>query len=254
VNSMMDSSVNIQTSSHSVPSTPCWFGEAVVIAQALRHRGVLAKVPQRVRFARRRFGRYEVVDFLAVLFGYAVSGERTLEAFYKSLQPFAPAFMALFGRDRLPARSTLSRFLAALTAEAVEALRALFLEELLGRQPDFEQQPCGLTDRTGNQWKVFDIDSTREAARQRALPQTRHHPDCCVEIRIKQASKTSGDGFRLTTSDETENTAQACKKHQPKSSLSTLVTQDCPQNLTPLQSTLFGWLLSCSQQSAFSLN
>jgi hypothetical protein len=57
---------------------------------------------------------------------YAVSGERTLEAFYECLRPFAPAFMALFGRDRLPARSTLSRFLAALTPEAVEALRSLF--------------------------------------------------------------------------------------------------------------------------------
>src|SRR6266496_3840458 len=99
--------------------------------------GVLAKISERVRFARRRFGRYEVIDFVAVLFGYAVSGERTLEAFYERLHPFAAAFMALFGRDRLPARSTLSRFLAALTPEAVEALRALFLEDLLGQQPDF---------------------------------------------------------------------------------------------------------------------
>jgi hypothetical protein len=41
--------------------------------------------------------------------------------------------MALFGRDRLPARSTLSRFLAALTAEPVEALRTLFLADLLNR-------------------------------------------------------------------------------------------------------------------------
>ena len=39
-------------------------------------------------------GRYEVIDFLAVLFGYAMSGERTLEAFYERLQPFAGAFMA----------------------------------------------------------------------------------------------------------------------------------------------------------------
>jgi hypothetical protein len=99
-----------------------------------------------------------------------------LEAFYERVHPFAVAFMALFGRDRLPARSTLSRFLAALTWEAVEALRALFLEDLLGRQPDFEQQPCGLTDRAGTLWKVFDIDGTREAARQRALPQTLEQP------------------------------------------------------------------------------
>jgi hypothetical protein len=98
-----------------------------------------------------------------------VSGERTLEAFYERVHPFAAAFMALFGRDRLPARSTLSRFLAALTSEPVEVLRALFLEDLLGWQQDFEQQPCGLTDRAGNLWKVFDIDGTREAARQRAF-------------------------------------------------------------------------------------
>src|ERR1700694_543618 len=122
MNSITDSTVIIQTSSHSVPSTPSWFGEVVVIAQSLRRRGVLAKISERVRFARRRFGRYEVIDFLVVLLGYAVSGERTLEAFYERLHPFAPAFMALFGRERLPARSTLSRFLAALTCEPVEAL------------------------------------------------------------------------------------------------------------------------------------
>jgi hypothetical protein len=52
-------------------------------------------------------------------------GERTLEAFYERLQPFANAFMALFERDRLPHRSTLSGFLAALNQTAVESLRTL---------------------------------------------------------------------------------------------------------------------------------
>ena len=60
----------------------------------LRKHAVLTKISEAVRFARRRFGRYEVIDFLAVLFGYAISGERTLEAFYESLQPFAIPFMA----------------------------------------------------------------------------------------------------------------------------------------------------------------
>ena len=41
--------------------------------------------------------------------------------------------MALFERDQLPARSTLSRFLAALTEAPVEALRTLFLDDLLSR-------------------------------------------------------------------------------------------------------------------------
>jgi hypothetical protein len=132
--SIANGSVRIQTSSESVPSTPFWFGEVVLMAAHLRKHDVLTQIAERVRFARRRFGRYDVIDFLAVIFGYAISGERTLEEFYTRLQPFAEPFMALFERDRLPTRSTLSRFLAALTPEPVEALRTLFLDDLLSRQ------------------------------------------------------------------------------------------------------------------------
>jgi hypothetical protein len=84
--------------------------------------------------------------------------------------------MALFGRSRLPAASTLSRFLAALPAEPVEALRTLFLEDVLARRLSPEEQDAGLWDRQGNRWLVFDVDGTREAARQRALPQTPDRP------------------------------------------------------------------------------
>ena len=85
-------------------------------------------------------------------------------------------------RDRLPARSTLSRFLAALPEEPIEALRTLFLDDLLSRPLSTdsnnatEQQTGELLDRAGNAWVVFDIDGTREAARQRALPQTEDLP------------------------------------------------------------------------------
>src|SRR5579864_125322 len=177
--SIADGSVIIQTSSESVPSTPSWFGEVVLMAAHLRKHGVQSKINEGVRFARRRFGRYEVIDFLAVLFGYAISGERSLEAFYERLQPFAVPFMALFERDQLPARSTLSRFLAALTEAPVEALRTLFLDDLLSRpvSNDSNETPTGgLVDREGNAWVIFDLDGTREAARQRALPQTEDLP------------------------------------------------------------------------------
>jgi hypothetical protein len=147
--SIADSSVTIQTSSQSVPSTPSWFGEVTLIAHYLRRVGMLAEISERVRFARHRFGRYDVIDFVAVLLGYAISGERTLEAFYERLHPYASAFMALFGRDRLPARSTLSRFLAALTSEPVEALRTLILSDLLARSLVKEEKPGGLWDRQG---------------------------------------------------------------------------------------------------------
>jgi hypothetical protein len=147
------------------------FEEVVLLVTHLKKQGVLSKLCEQVRFARRRFGRYEVIDFLAVLFGYAISGERTLEEFYESLQPFAVPFMALFDRDQLPSRSALSRFLAALTEEPVETLRTLFLDDLLARPLTHDKQTGELVDRAGNAWTVFDIDGTREAARQRALPQ-----------------------------------------------------------------------------------
>jgi hypothetical protein len=110
---------------------------------------------------------------------YAISGEPILEAFYERLQSFAVPFMALFERDRLPSRSALSRFLAALTEPPVEALRTIFLDDLESRPLSHganEKQIGSLTDRAGNAWVVFDIDGTREAAHQRALPQTEDLP------------------------------------------------------------------------------
>ena len=52
-----------------------------MIAHYLEHLGVLLDISERVRFARRRFGQYDLIDFAVVLLGYAISGERTLEAF-----------------------------------------------------------------------------------------------------------------------------------------------------------------------------
>lgn len=55
--SITDGSVHIQTSPESVPSTPSWFGEVALMAAYLRKQGVLTKISERVRFARRRLGR-----------------------------------------------------------------------------------------------------------------------------------------------------------------------------------------------------
>ncbi len=154
--SIADGSVKIQTMTESNLSTPSWFGEVVVISTYLRTQGVFKKINEQVRFTRRRFGQYEVIDFLAVLFGYEILGERTLEEFYERLQPFAVPFMALFERDRLPSRSALSRFLAAVTEAPVEALRTLFLDDLLSRPLTPDKQTGSLLDRTGHPWMVFD--------------------------------------------------------------------------------------------------
>src|SRR5450631_3968704 len=117
---MTHASVHIQSAPDSVPTLPCWFGEVAIVAHSFTTSGWLTTLEQQVRFARPRFGTYEVLDFVVVLLGYAISGEPTLLAFYERLTPFAIPFMALFHRQKLPHRATLSRFLAALDTPCVE--------------------------------------------------------------------------------------------------------------------------------------
>src|ERR1700686_2795932 len=112
-----------------VPSLPAWFAEVTLLAHHLAQRGILDALCDQVHLGRGRMGRYEGIDFLAILFGYAISGEPSFAAFYERLAPFAGPFMALFGREQLPHRSTLSRFLAAMDTSCLEALRALFEQD-----------------------------------------------------------------------------------------------------------------------------
>jgi hypothetical protein len=151
-------------------------GEVATVAQVLTHLGLLKAIRDHVRFARARFGRYDTIDFVVVLLGYALSGEPTLKAFYARLKPFAETFMALFGRHHLPDRSTLSRFLAALDQPTVEALRTLFQNDVVKRREAFASSG-GLWDRLGQQYVVVDVDGTKQAARQRALPRLESLPD-----------------------------------------------------------------------------
>lgn len=210
--SIADSSVTIQTSSQSAPSAPFWFGEVTLIATFLKRQGVLTAIEEQVRFARRRFGHFDTLDFVAVLVGYAVSSERTLEAFYEHLLPFAPAFMALFGRERLPARSTLSRFLASLDQATVEALRALFLKDLLARSLTNEEKPGGLWDRIESHSLVFDVDGTREAARQRALAHTPDRP--APQRRLREVCAPGYTGRKRGEVVRTRTTVLQAHTHQ----------------------------------------
>src|SRR5450631_791487 len=171
---MSHSSAHVQIAPTSVPSTPSWLGEVAVLAHVLGQFGLQKAIEERVRFARARMGDYEVIDFVVMLMGYALSGEPSLEAFYQRLLPFAESFMALFGRSKLPHPATLSRFLAALDQLPVEALRTLFQKDLVARSAF--TSPGGVWDRQGQQWTVMDVDGTRQAARQRALPQSADLP------------------------------------------------------------------------------
>src|SRR5258708_1609924 len=124
---MTDPVAHIQVDPANSPSTPSWFGEVAVAAHALQRYGVLGTIQERVRLVRARMGKYELIDFAAMLMGDAVSGEPTLRTFFERVPPFGTP---------------------------------------LG----------GLWDRLGGQWLLMDVDGTKQAARQRALPATEDLP------------------------------------------------------------------------------
>ncbi len=160
--------VDIHTSPQDVPSIPPWFAELTLLVRLFTQRGILEAIAQHVHLARGRTGTYDLIDFVAILLGYALSSEPTLDAFFERLRPFARPFMALFGRDQLPHRSTLSRFLANVDSACLDALRQQFDHDL-GAHGLEDDLLGGLSDHCGHRLLVFDVDATRQAARQRAL-------------------------------------------------------------------------------------
>ena len=95
MNSVTASPIEMRTSPEEVPSLPPWFAEVVVLARYFSQQGYLDAISQRVRLARERAGTFEVLDFVAILLGYAVSGEPTLEAFFDRLAPLAHSWHSL---------------------------------------------------------------------------------------------------------------------------------------------------------------
>jgi len=163
-----DPCIEVHTSPVNRPSVPAWFAEVVIVARHLAKKEVLDAFMHQVRLVRGRFGSYEPIDFLAVLIGYAISGERTLADFFERVAPFGTAFMALFGWANLPHRSSLSRFLANVDRSCLQAFRRLF-EQSSFAEGWTPETIGGIWDRQGRRYFVFDVDATRQAARQRAL-------------------------------------------------------------------------------------
>ncbi len=153
MNSIADGSVIIQTSSQSVPSTPPWFGEVALIAQHRRRAGYPCR--------------------------------------HRCIPLPLPSWRSSGGSACPHARRSVA-FLPVSPRRRSKALRTLFLEDLLARPLNKERQTGGLVDRAGRDRVVFDIDGTREAARQRALPKTPDRPAAERRLRSLCAPATPG--------------------------------------------------------------
>src|SRR5258708_11769178 len=76
------SSVTIQITPESRPAMPSWMGEVAACAHGFTHTCILKTIQEEVRFARARFGYYDLIDFVSVLIGHILSEAPSLLAFY----------------------------------------------------------------------------------------------------------------------------------------------------------------------------
>jgi len=95
---------------------------------------------------------------------------------------------------------------------AVEALRAVFLEDLLARPLEKEEKTGGMWDRQGTRWLVFDVDGTRQAARQRALPSTPDLPS--AQRRLDEVCAPGYLGRKRGETVRTRTTVLQAHTHQ----------------------------------------
>lgn len=169
------SGIELTATIESNPVIPNWLNEVLLLGKYWLKSGLLERLQQQVRVSRGRMGDYEVGDFVLLLLAYAVSGEKTLSDFFAALKPVRFLLMAVWRRNKCPVSSTLSRFLEAIEDCSLEQLRTLFEQDLWERGFQGEDQG-GLVDRTGERYYLFDLDGTKQAARQRALTSKEEYP------------------------------------------------------------------------------
>src|SRR5205085_8135764 len=106
---------------------------------------------------------------------------------------------------------TLSRFLAAVGTKTIEAVRGLFMADLVGR-PLTSEGSGWLKDGCGQAWLMFDVDGTRQAGRQRALPQTADLPG--AQRRLDRVCQPGYQGRKRGEVVRTRTTVVQSHTHQ----------------------------------------
>jgi hypothetical protein len=168
--------VALEAGTESVQRIPEWFSEAVLSGKYWLDSGLVGYLEEEMRVVRGRMEQYEVMDFMLLLISYALSGERTVADFYRSLSRVKEALMSQWGREKCPSVSSLSRFLGSVGVSGVEALRSLFESDLHWNSVRVKQE-LGMFDRVGDKSVVFDIDGTVCAVRQRSIaPDAQNDP------------------------------------------------------------------------------
>ena len=177
------------TTATSLRETPPWLAGALVVLRTIRVSAFGWDRLRQFHVQRGRAGKYGPIDFIVVLLTFALAGAPDLKTLYgQFMGPTAAALSGIWLRSRLPSRSALSRFLAAVRPHHVTHLATWVLDDVI-RAGLRDEAMGGLLDRDGQRTLVFDDDGTYYGAQQRSLVEDPERP---FAVRRSAASCAAG--------------------------------------------------------------
>ena len=148
-------------------SLPEGYGQYVVIALWLEAKELLSELDKRLPVYRRP--GYVTTDAVMFVLAYFCSGARAgFRPFAEDSKPFGTELAAVFGRERWPTQSSMSRLLASMRMEPVKGFIEWLLTEISGKLTGPEEYTT-YGDTQGQRWHVFHWDPTIVTLRTRAL-------------------------------------------------------------------------------------
>ena len=205
---MTRSSVTIQITPESKPSTPSWMGEVAAFAHRLTHTGILKAIQEQVRFTRARGCLITTSSILSSCSSAmdCRENQRSMRFTNNSLRLPSRSWLSLVETSCPIARPFLAFWPLAIR-QVWRRSGKLFQEDLLARKPF--ASPGGLFDRTGAQRLVVDVDGTRQAARK---------PGAAADGSLACSSSAIRSGVRTRVSrtiawEKLSGRAHECSRH-----------------------------------------
>ena len=143
--------------------------EGTTLLMALRQRGVVNEVGERLRI--RRQGGYSGLDvWLFLLVFFTTGASRGVRKFWALLSRCVVQVAAVAGRHRLPSPAALSRALDSVEVGLLRKEASWLLTGVSGSDDVLRHPIVRTRDACGQDWHVFDLDPTITTLRHRALP------------------------------------------------------------------------------------
>ncbi len=161
----------VLSSNPAVEVLPDFTAEAIVLFTHAMSGAALAAVEQ--SGTARRSDAATLPMVLAFLVAYMCSGRREggLRGFSDHLKPHAAKLAAAMGVSSLPTAGAVSRYLSSLTMDQAMAMTTELLAQSVAGTMLLDHPLTTMVDALGQRWRVFDLDPTVQALRQRALPE-----------------------------------------------------------------------------------